>query len=125
MISFQNFDDEVRDKDKIEKEKGKQYGDRKHRAQENDIKVGDMVYMKNIIKENKLTPTFDSTPLEVIAKTKGDVEIRDNETGQELRRNVIHLKKIGNEWKVTTGNNKNSNQKNNSDNGHNRQNDLK
>nr|CAH7715142.1 unnamed protein product [Callosobruchus chinensis] len=56
--------------------------------------------VKNTIKNNKLTPTFNPTPHEVISKENGDTLLKDNQTGQEYRRNVIHLKKAGDEWKV-------------------------
>lgn len=97
-------DDEMKDKDKIEKEKGKQYSDRKRGARESDIQIGDKVYVKNMVKRNKLTPNYDSTPHIVVSKNSGDVQVRDNNTGHEYRRNVIHLKKIGDEWKVTNDN---------------------
>lgn len=99
-------DEEVRDKDRTQKEKGKQYSDRKRKARESDIQIGDKVYVKNMTKDNKITPTFDSTPHEVVAKYKGDVQVKDITSGQERRRNIIHLKKIGNEWKVTTSENR-------------------
>nr|CAI5846927.1 unnamed protein product [Callosobruchus analis] len=96
--------DDVKEKDKIEKEKGKQYSDRKRNAKESDIQIGDKVYVKNTIKNNKVTPTFNPTPHEVISKKNGDTLLKDNQTGQEYRRNVIHLKKAGDEWKVINSN---------------------
>nr|CAH7727552.1 unnamed protein product [Callosobruchus chinensis] len=98
------IDDDVKERDKIEKEKGKQYSDRKRNAKESDIQIGDKVYVKNTIKNNKLTPTFNPTPHEVISKENGDTLLKDNQTGQEYRRNVIHLKKAGDEWKVINTN---------------------
>nr|CAH7764304.1 unnamed protein product [Callosobruchus chinensis] len=94
------IDDDFKERDKIEKEKGKQYSDRKRNAKESDIQIGDKVYVKNTIKNNKLAPTFNPTPHEVISKENGDTLLKDNQTGQEYRRNVIHLKKAGDEWKV-------------------------
>lgn len=98
-------DDEIKDKDKIEKEKGKQYSDRKRGARKSDIQIGDKVYVKNMVKENKLTPNYDPTPHVVVSKNSGDIQVRNNDTGHEYRRNVIHLKKIGDEWKVAKDNN--------------------
>ncbi|KAJ8914634.1 hypothetical protein NQ315_015372 [Exocentrus adspersus] len=65
-------DQEAMDRDKIGKEKGREYGDRKRKATEDiDVNVGDKVYQKNIVKSNKITPEFDSTPHTIVSK-KGD-----------------------------------------------------
>lgn len=55
-------DSEIRDRDKIQKEKGKNYSDLKRRATEKTILEGDKIYIENMIKGNKLTPNFNSTP---------------------------------------------------------------
>lgn len=89
-------DDEVRDYDMLKKTSGKEYSDRKRKAQESTIGLGDKVYIKNMIKENKLTPNFNPTPHTVIEKNDGDVEVKNDETGQQYRRNVVNLKK---KWK--------------------------
>ncbi|XP_026741387.1 uncharacterized protein K02A2.6-like [Trichoplusia ni] len=93
-------DSEVRDKDKIEKEKGKEYGDRKRHAEHSTLLEGDKVYIKDIGKGNKLTTTYKPTPHVVEHSDGGDVIVRNEETGQKLRRNVIHLKRVEGEWKV-------------------------
>lgn len=98
--SNQEDDSEVRDKDKQEKEKGKEYGDRKRRAQENTLIEGDKVYVKEMEKGNKLTANFNPTPHVVEKSHGGDVTLRNEETGQRVRRNVIHLKKVEGEWKA-------------------------
>lgn len=56
------MDSEIRDKDKENKEKGKQYSDRKRHATDNAVMEGGKVYIKNFNKENKITSTFDPTP---------------------------------------------------------------
>jgi len=88
------LDEEVIDRDRVQKEKGRELGDRKRKATESDLQIGDKVYQKIMVKSNKTTPDFDSTPYLVTNKMKGDVMIRDENSGQEFRRNVIHLKKI-------------------------------
>lgn len=97
------LDAEVRDRDKILKEKGKEYGDMKRRAMETNISEGDKVYIKNMEKINKLSSNFSPTPHTVESVKQGDVTVRNDETGQMLRRNVVHLKKINGEWTPVQG----------------------
>lgn len=94
---------EVRDRDKIQKEKGKRYSDLKRKASESTISEGDKVYTENMIKGNKLTPNFNPTPHTVMEKKGNEYKVRNDETGQEYRRNVVHLKKIEGEWKIYKG----------------------
>lgn len=99
-IENNELDGEVRDKDKLMKEKGKDYGDRKRRAAEIELQPGDKVYVKNLIKENKTCPNFNPTQHTVLTKNGGDVQVRNDETGKDYRRNIVHLKKVEGEWKV-------------------------
>lgn len=94
------FVSEVRDKDKIMKEKGKEYEDRKRKAQVTDMEIGEKVYVKNMVKENKLTTNFNPTPHTIINSKGSEYNVRNDETGQELRRNVIHLKRVEGQWKM-------------------------
>lgn len=94
------YDSEVRDKDIIMKDKGKEYADRKRRAIDCEIDVGEKVYVKNMTKENKLTAAFNSTPHTVLGSKGNDYTIRNDDTGHEYRRNVMHLKKVEGEWKI-------------------------
>lgn len=95
-------DQETKERDQIEKEKGKEYADRKRKANDdNDISVGDKLYQKNLIKANKIAPEFNPVPHTVVSKKGGDVVIRENESGQEYRRNILHLKKVEGQWKVS------------------------
>ncbi|XP_053607193.1 uncharacterized protein K02A2.6-like [Plodia interpunctella] len=91
---------EMKDRDKIMKEKGKEYGDRKRKATECDLEPGDKVYIKNMIKDNKLSLNFDTTSHTVEKAVGGDIQVRNDKTGQSYRRNVVHLKKIQGQWKV-------------------------
>nr|XP_049699503.1 uncharacterized protein LOC110376634 [Helicoverpa armigera] len=102
MIDYaeQNVEDfDVRDKDKEQKEKGREYADKKRRAREVELEIGDKVYVKNTNKSNKLSLNFDTTTYTVKSKTGGDVEVQNDETGQQFRRNILHLKKVEGEWK--------------------------
>lgn len=103
MIDTLNYtpsDIDVRDKDKQEKEKGKEYSDKKRRAHISDYDTGDKVYIKNMNRANKLCTPFEPVKHTVKACKGGDVEIENDETGQVLRRNVVHLKKVEGEWRV-------------------------
>lgn len=60
--------------------------------------------MKDMKKGNKLSANFKSTPLIVEQSQGGDVLVRNEETGQRLRRNVIHLKRIKGQWEVSNKN---------------------
>lgn len=91
---------EVRDRDQERKEKGKIYADRKRQAKEHSLEPGDKVYVRNMNRENKLSMNFDETTHTVEKSSAGDIEIRNDETGQKLRRNIVHLKKVEGEWKV-------------------------
>lgn len=97
-------DSEVRDRDKDRKEKGKQYSDRKRKAVDSEIEKGDKVYVKNMTKENKLSSNFNPTTHTVVDTKGGDMQVQNDETGQQYRRNVIHLKKVEGEWTVQNKN---------------------
>lgn len=105
---------EVRDRDQEMKEKGKIYADRKRKAKDHDLEPGDKVYVKNMSRDNKLSLNFDETTHTVEKSSGGDIEIRNDETGQKLRRNVVHLKRVEGEWKVLpTNGDENDNKLNN------------
>lgn len=95
-------DSDVRDRDRIQKEIGKEFGDRKRKAVDSEIMEGDKVYVKNMEKTNKLTSNFNQTQYTVGSTNGGDCVVRNDETGQSYRRNIIHLKKVEGEWKAIT-----------------------
>lgn len=49
---------------------------------------------------NKLESNFSPTQYTVESTNVGDCVVRNDETGQSYRRNIVHLKKIKGEWKV-------------------------
>ncbi|CAK1596121.1 unnamed protein product [Parnassius mnemosyne] len=93
-------DQEIRDRDIERKDKSKLNEDRKRRAVDRELEIGDKVYVKNLIKENKLVSEFNPTPHTVISSEGSDINIKNDETGQEYRRNIVHLKKVEGQWKV-------------------------
>ncbi|XP_060808134.1 uncharacterized protein LOC132903569 [Amyelois transitella] len=112
-VEFADCDQETRDRDTEMKSKGKEYADRKRQAKETDIQIGEKVYTKNLIKENKLSTTFNNVPYTVTKQKGNDMEIENEETGQRLRRNVVHLKRVEGKWEVC--NDGNEEHKNDSD----------
>lgn len=84
-------DEEVRDQDASKKEKGKQYSDKRRKAKESDIEVGDVVLVKQE-RLNKLSSTFGEEKFTVTEK-KGSEVILESPKGKQLRRNSQFLLK--------------------------------
>lgn len=85
-------DEELRERDAIAKQKGKQDADKRRRATQSSIEPGDLVLVKNQMKSGKLEPTFSPLPCEVVSRKGNEVIIRSS-AGVEYRRCVTHLKK--------------------------------
>lgn len=85
---------EFRDRDAEMKQKGKEYADRKRRAQTNDIEEGDEVVVKRQIITNKLATTFEPTIHKVTKRSGSEVIVEHSGTGKQYRRNVAHVKKV-------------------------------
>ena len=81
----------VQEKDKKAKEKMKIYADKKRRAQSSEIKVGDMVLMKQR-KHNKFSTRFDPVPFRVERRQGTMVTVTRN--GKYVTRNTSLLKKV-------------------------------
>lgn len=89
-----DFDEELHDRDKIQKEKGKEYTDRKRHAKENTIEPGDLVWLKPMYHINKLTANFEPVAYKVISRVGSEIEVENTSSGARYRRNVSHAKKI-------------------------------
>lgn len=85
--------EEARENDAIRKERTKMYADNRRGAKASDVEIGDKVVAKNMVKTNKLTPTFGTREFEVIGRSGSELKIKDND-GCIYRRNVAHTKKI-------------------------------
>jgi Integrase core domain len=85
------LNEDIRERDAVEKLKGKLYSDTKRHAHLTNIEVGDKVMMKNRV-QGKTQPTFDPKPFHVFEKNGSEAKIRDAD-GVSYRRNVSHLKK--------------------------------
>lgn len=51
-------------------------------------------------KNNKLSLNYEPTSHTVESNKNGDVELRNDNTGQVVRRNILHLKRVEGLWKV-------------------------
>lgn len=87
-------DEELRDRDKEQKVKGKEYSDAKRKAEPSQIMVGDYVLAKRQVIVNKLSSPFETTIYKVIKRTGSEATIQSTETLSTYRRNVAHLKKL-------------------------------
>ncbi|XP_062699139.1 uncharacterized protein K02A2.6-like isoform X2 [Aedes albopictus] len=86
--------DEVADRDRFLKEKGKEEEDGKRHAVNSNLEVGDTVLMKNLLPANKLSTTFNPNEYLVVNKEGSRVTIQDKTSDKSYRRNVAHLKRI-------------------------------
>lgn len=98
-----DVDEEVVDRDKEKKEKGKLYADLRRNARPSHISAGDKVLVKKMTKPNKLTPNFESEVYKVIKRNGGDVEVLSEESGITYRRHVSHLQRIDEDYGKPTG----------------------
>lgn len=89
---FVSSNEEVEDRDRLNKEKGKQYADKTRRAHMNQISIGDYVYVKRMKKENKLCADYSPELYKVIDRVASRVTIRSTISNKVLKRNVAHLK---------------------------------
>ncbi|XP_055622464.1 uncharacterized protein K02A2.6-like [Toxorhynchites rutilus septentrionalis] len=89
-----DVDEEIIDRDKDLKMRGKLYADKRRNAKPNVISVGDDVLVKRMVKTNKLSSNFDPKIFEVIKRKGGDVIVASKETGVKYRRHVSHLQRV-------------------------------
>lgn len=107
----QPVDEELRDRDKITKNKGKEYADEKRHAKTSEINEGDKVLVKRLIPTNKLATTFEPTEYQVIKWNGSEVTVQNPETLSTYKRNVAHIKKTNTTQEIVekpnpgTGNN--------------------
>ncbi|XP_055633382.1 uncharacterized protein K02A2.6-like [Toxorhynchites rutilus septentrionalis] len=92
-----NRDEGVRDSDAMKKIQGKIYADQRRNARTSDIKVGDIVMVRNF-NNGKLEPMFKLEKCKVMHKSGNDTVV-EGEEGVTLRRSVTHLRK----WPKSSG----------------------
>ena len=81
-------DSEVLERDRDRKQKGKDYADNLRGVCESNLKEGDKVLLQKP-KSDKLSPSFEATPYEVVNKQGGHVEIK-SPADIHYKRNVTH-----------------------------------
>ncbi|XP_055543277.1 uncharacterized protein K02A2.6-like [Wyeomyia smithii] len=101
-IQPKDIDEEVVDRDKEKKDKGKTYADERRNARPNHIAEGDTVLLKRMTKANKLSSNFDPEVFRVIKRKGGDVVVASEESGVEYRRHVSHLQRINIDTETST-----------------------
>lgn len=85
---------DARNNDMKAKEKGRVYADAKRRAKPCNIDVGDYVIVKNFIKKNKLTTTFNPEPHLVTQREGSRLHLKNIKSGVVSNRHVNHTKRI-------------------------------
>lgn len=86
------IDNEARDRDVINKEKGKKREDTARGARDADINLGDKVLVKNAVFPHKLTTNWGNASYEVIKKNGNELLLEGD--GRFIRRHVTHVKKV-------------------------------
>lgn len=89
----QDRDEELADRDWAIKERGKQQNDKKRRARESDLDIGDRVLVKRMHKANKLIPNFNPNPCFIVNREGGEVVVEAT-SGNQYVRNVAHVKRF-------------------------------
>lgn len=91
---LQEDDDDLRDRDAQQKLKGKLTGDKRRRARDSSIEIGDLV-MIQASGLAKLTPRFKPTPYRVVNRSEENVVVEPVDgQGATLTRNVALLKRF-------------------------------
>ena len=85
---------DVRERDKVAKEKGKEAEDMRRHAKESTLSTGDTVVIRNQLKKDKLTPTFRDEDFTVIEKTGSKVVVQSKVDGTMYERNTQHVKQV-------------------------------
>lgn len=76
-------DEEVRENDLVQKEKGKEYADGKRKAKQSEIVVGDIVLMKRMKRTNKLDTDFCKEEYIVKRREGSDCTVESMESGKQ------------------------------------------
>ncbi|XP_058456818.1 uncharacterized protein K02A2.6-like [Malaya genurostris] len=92
--NFYNYvseDDEMRDRDRTVKYYTKENRDKRVGAKQSTVSIGDEVWMKNMVPQNKLDTTFLPTPARVIDRCENSLTLKTPD-GEVYRRNTSHVK---------------------------------
>lgn len=86
--------EEVRDRDWEKKLKDAEYTDTRRQAKPSELREGDIVVCKRMMKENKLSTTFAPEEYELMKLKGSEATLRSVNTNREVHRNVAHLKRL-------------------------------
>ena len=86
------LDEEMRDRDRVLKMKGKEYSDKCRHVVNSDVNVGDEVLVPQQ-KHDKLSTTYSPVPCTVVGRNGNSVTVRTPE-GIDYKRNVTQVKQI-------------------------------
>lgn len=84
--------EEAMDRDKVSKRKSADYTDSRRRAKQRELKAGDIVFVKRMIKDNKLASTFSPEEWKIVHRCGSDVTLQSMVSDKIIHRNVAHLK---------------------------------
>lgn len=93
-VETQVLDTDFTERDGISKQKGKDSADESRKAKVSSCEVGDTVWMKNLLPQNKLAPNVIPRDLEIVEKQGSRVTVEDTETGKQYQRNSAHLVRV-------------------------------
>lgn len=91
-VAIDHEDEEARDNDMVQKQKGKEREDASRKSRDSDICPGDKVLVKNMVTPHKLCTRFDGGEYDVIERKGNEVSVMRD--GKVYKRQVSHLKKI-------------------------------
>jgi hypothetical protein len=78
----------------------KELADLRNKAKPNDIQEGDNVLIRNEVKENKTTPSFNPSPQTVVKKKGTMITVSDN-NGKSTTRKTFFFKKTNHSAKFS------------------------
>lgn len=92
-LIYEPSDEEARDNDIMNKQKGKEKEDKIRNAKDSNVKQGDKVLIRNMNIPHKLTTRFNTDEYTVTQKVGNEVTV-SREDGQVFKRHITHVKKI-------------------------------
>lgn len=89
-----SYDTIARARDLAFKTKKKMNEDRKRKARTSDVKVGDIVFIRNHDRRLKTDPNFSSEKYEVIARSGGRLTLKSLKDGNKKVRKTVDIKRV-------------------------------
>lgn len=86
--------EDVRDRDWEKKLEAAEESNTQRHAKKSDLKEGDTVVAKRIVKDNKLSTNYGSELFDILSREGAEAKIRSKESGKVYHRNVGHLKRF-------------------------------